>query len=142
MCLLRLTVRCPLSCLDIEGNPHHMLERCWLYASRPPNCEPSNLLFFTYDPITVILLWRQKMDIEYHSLVLLIFFFKKKWLSFKISLDLQHFPISLFLCVWMFSLQVCLCTTCTQCLKKAEEGVGSLGTDVIDNWEPRVVTGN
>lgn len=73
MCLLRLTVR-PLSCLDIEGNPRYMLERCWLYASRPPNCEPSNLLFFTYDPITVILLWRQKMDIEYHSLVLLIFF--------------------------------------------------------------------
>lgn len=35
------------------------------------------------------------------------------------------------LCIWVFYLQVCLCT---QCPRRLEEGVGSPGTRVIDGW--------
>lgn len=45
---------------------------------------------------------------------------------------LTFLMIYLFLCVWMFSLHICLTTTCVQCLLRPEEGITFSGTVVID----------
>lgn len=37
-----------------------------------------------------------------------------------------HFNLKTILCVWVFCLHVCLCATCSQCLRKSEEGILSL----------------
>jgi hypothetical protein len=39
------------------------------------------------------------------------------------------------LCIWMFYLNVCLCTTCVQCSQRPEEGMGSPGIIVKTNCE-------
>lgn len=40
-----------------------------------------------------------------------------------------------FLCVWLFCLTMCLCTRCTQCPQRPEEGIGigSLGAGATDS---------
>jgi len=44
--------------------------------------------------------------------------------------------ISFILYTWTFCLHVCMCTVCTQCLCKWEEGIKLPGTRVTDGCEP------
>lgn len=56
------------------------------------------------------------------------------WLLFSLK-----FYVLFILCVGVFCLHICLCTTCVHCPQKAEENVGSSGTRVIDGCEMLVL---
>lgn len=44
-------------------------------------------------------------------------------------------PLSFILCVWIFCLYVCLCTTCMLCLQMPQKGISSPGTGGTDCYE-------
>lgn len=67
------------------------------------------------------------------------------WCSLFKSLMSTPFPQPSFLWIfwdevslWLGDLPPCLCATCMQILRRSEEGSGSPGTGVTDNWEPTI----
>ena len=62
---------------------------------------------------------------------------------FIVCLFIDCFPSFLiFLCVWLFCLHVCMCTTCMQCLWRPEEGSRFPGTGITSGCEPPCGCGN